>query len=414
MAELRQNTWSLDEWYDQNVAGTSGGYQFGGYQYAQGGSNMRYLLNAPGPSSRRSSPVLVNGGSGEWQFVKYQRGIKKDGSLWAWGNNNNGELGQGQSKNQLDSVSSPIQIGTNTTWKYITGFINNYAIKGDNTLWTWGRGTHGSLGLNQGGSLIRISSPTQIPGSWATISTGDESGFQTTLGTKTDGTLWSWGYGGNGGLGLGNRTQRSSPTQVGTDTSWSTNTSDPAARQTVDVGVGCQFAIKANGTLWSWGSGNQGQLGKGSQPANYNRSSPVQVGTETTWKSIHAQNSATGIRCVFSTKTNGTLYAWGANTHGGLGQNNRTTYSSPKQIPGTTWTSATYGISEKGHFMNIKTDGTYWTWGQNYFGTLGLNQSGYPNQKSRSSPTQVGTDTTWFATGAHSELIWALRHDSGT
>ena len=404
----RTNTWTLDEWYDQAVAGTTGGYRVGYTMWAQGSNALGYLLNLPSPT-KRSSPTQV-GTSTDWKFVKHQTGIKKDGSLWVWGNNNNGELGQGQSKNQLDSVSSPIQIGTATNWSYVTGLNNKFAIKEDGSLWVWGYGNYGALGLNVGGgpgSAVRISSPTQIPGSWATIASGD--GSQHTLGTKTDGTMWGWGYNSPGALGLNDKTNRSSPTQVGTDTTWSTSTTDPAARQTCDVGVGCHFAIKANGSLWSWGFNHNGQLGVGPVPANYNRSSPIQL--PGTYQSIHAQNQGPGIRAVYATKPNGSLYAWGDNAHGNLGHNNRTDYSSPKQIPGTDWTSRTYGIAEKGTFPNIKSDGTYWTWGQNYHGPLGLNQGGYPNQKSRSSPTQVGTDTDWFAAGAVMDtVVWALRN----
>ena len=406
MAELRENTWSLDEWYDQNVAGTTGGYRYGGALWIQGSNNVGRLLNQPS-SLKRSSPTQV-GTSTDWKFWKFKNGIKRDGTLWTYGQASNGQLGQ----NDRTDRSSPIQIGTESTWKFATGINNGWGIKTDGTLWTWGLGTYGSLGLNQGGGSYdrqRVSSPTQVgtDSNWATIANGD--GSQTTLATKTDGTMWVWGDGGNGQLGLNNRTDRSSPTQLGTDTTWSTNTSDPAAMQTCDVGVGCQFAIKADGTMWSWGFNSQGQLGR-SGGANSNYSSPVQI-PGTTWRSVHAQNQGPGKRSVFATKTNGTLYAWGSNSYGQLGQNNRTEYSSPRQIPGTTWTSTSYGLAEKGHSPRLKTDGTYWTWGQNYMGPLGLNQSGYPNQKSRSSPTQVGTDTTWFATGAFSDtLLWALKN----
>ena len=403
MAELRQNTWSLGEWYDQSVAGTTGGYRFGGEMWIQGSNNVGRLLNLPS-ATKRSSPTQV-GTSSDWKFVKFHSGIKRDGSLWSWGQGGNGQLGQ----NDTIDRSSPIQVGTDTNWKFVTGINNGFGIKTDGTLWSWGFGTHGSLGHNQGGPQQRISSPTQVgtDTTWATISNGD--GSQTTLATKTDGTFWAWGSGGNGKLGNSNQISRSSPTQLGTDTTWSTNASDPAAMQTLDVGVGCCFAIKANGTMWSWGYDSAGQLGAGSQPANFNRSSPIQLPGN--YQTIHAQNQGPGIRSVFATKSNGTLYSWGANTFGNLGHNNRTEYASPKQVPGTTWTSTSYGLTEKGHSPRLKSDGTYWTWGQNYMGPLGLNQSGFPNQKSRSSPTQVGTDTDWFATGCFSDsLIWALRN----
>ena len=112
------------------------------------------------------------------------------------------------------------------------------------------------------------SSPIQIPGSWASIT----SGRQNSSGVKTDGTLWSWGYNNYGQLGLGDKTSYSSPVQVGANDTWSTNAFAAGA-------MGYLYNttyLKTNGTLWTWGRNDKGQLGQ-SLPVNSHRSSPVQI-----------------------------------------------------------------------------------------------------------------------------------------
>ena len=141
---------------------------------------------------------------------------------------------------------------------------------------------------------------------------------------KTDGTLWAWGQNQSGIFGTNDTTNRSSPTQVGTDTNWDNINSG---------GYGQCNGVKTDGTLWSWGYGQYGSFGN-SQPGAFRRSSPTQI--PGTW------NQAVTSLWAFTiaTKANGELWAWGRNNDqggGNLGQNDRTTTSSPKQVPGTTW-----------------------------------------------------------------------------
>ena len=191
------------------------------------------------------------------------------------------------------------------------------AIKTDGTLWMWGRQDNGQLGQNQReGSR---SSPVQIPGTtWAKVAQGGEGGA-----IKTDGTLWMWGYNSSGQLGQNNRTYYSSPVQVGSDTTW----------RTIYQKSQTNIATKTDGTLWSWGYAHYGNLGHNEGGSTPLKSSPTQIGSSTDW------SSKTAVKGTWwaALKTDGTLWGCGINPRGNLGQNNRTQYSSPVQIPGTDW-----------------------------------------------------------------------------
>jgi alpha-tubulin suppressor-like RCC1 family protein len=291
--------------------------------------------------------------------------------LWTWGFNLNGQLGL----NDRTDRSSPVQIGSDATWTNLSsgsdvnsGQSSSIAIKTDRTLWTWGRNNNGQLGLND---TIDRSSPVQVGvlTTWNKV-IGDSFIFSF-LSIKTDGTLWSWGRNAYGVLGLNDETDRSSPTQVGTDTNWNN----------ISLGTGCAAVTKTDGTLWTWGNNWQGQSGFEN---NANASSPTQVGSDNDWNLI--TNSST---TTMATKTNGTLWTWGNNYFGQLGLNDKEiNRSSPTQVGSdTNWNS----VSGSGdHHAAIKTDGTLWKWGRNFDGQLGLN-----NIIDKSSPTQVGTDTNW-------------------
>ena len=179
---------------------------------------------------------------------------------------------------------------------------------------------------------------------------------------------FAWGYNGYGQLGQNNITYYSSPVQI-PGTTWSS----------ISGGSQHSLARKTNGTLWAWGRNHRGQLGQ-NNTTSY--SSPVQI-PGTTWSSISGGGESL---CSLATKTDGTLWVWGENQFGELGQNNTIRYSSPVQIPGTTWSSVS---SSSVSSLATKTDGTLWAWGYNYFGNLGQN-----NRVSYSSPIQI-PGTTW-------------------
>jgi alpha-tubulin suppressor-like RCC1 family protein len=320
-----------------------------------------------------SSPVQV-GSLTNWKSVSagfnHTIATKTDGTLWSWGNNNCGQLGLGN----LISRSSPVQVGSRTNWKSVSAgctlfCIHTLATKTDGTLWSWGVGSDGRLGL---GTVINHSSPVQVGSltNWSSVSAG----FNHTIATKTDGTLWSWGLSGfSGTLGLGNLISRSSPVQVGSLTNWSS----------VSAGNNHSLATKTDGTLWSWGTGATGRLGLGTV---INHSSPVQVGSLTNWSSVSGANHSLAI------KTDGTLWSWGTGATGRLGLGTVINHSSPVQVGSlTNWSS----VSGANHSLAIKTDGTLWSWGTGATGRLGLG-----TVINHSSPVQVGSLTNWSSVSA--------------
>jgi len=343
-----------------------------------------------------SSPVQVGSditwkasgsGQNENRFTSSAYGrfaIKEDGTLWSWGGNTDGQLGQ----NNTTSYSSPKQVGSDTTWSSLSGgWKAMAAVKTDGTLWIWGNNGYGELGQN---SQVQYSSPIQIPGTdWSSAS----SGAANFMARKTNGTLWSWGYGTHGRLAQNNNIAHSSPVQI-PGTNWSEQYTMMQTTMT---------AIKTDGTLWAWGRNYEGQLGQNQAHAQRNAaSSPIQVGSGSDWE-ILAKASAHKTRNPIVIKTDGSLWIWGSNEYGQLAQNNRTNYSSPVQVPGTWSTTVKPTGNEYGRsIFVVKSDGSLWSWGRNQSGGLGQNA---PDNSHLSSPVQIPGSSIWgdiSATGVDS------------
>jgi alpha-tubulin suppressor-like RCC1 family protein len=196
--------------------------------------------------------------------------------------------------------------------------------------------------------------------------------------------LYVWGYNNQGQLGTNDLVNRSSPTQVGTDTNWNQVSTDRTH----------SIATKTDGTLWSWGYNGNGQLGLGNT-TNY--SSPKQLGALSTWRKTSADDYHT-----MGITTGGALWGWGYNaSYGALGLDNKTNYSSPKQVGLlTTWSDVSTGLY---YTLAAKTDGTLWSWGINDYGNLGDNTTA-----PKSSPIQIGSLTEWYKVAAGSEHAIAL------
>ncbi|NBP56371.1 hypothetical protein EBU71_07535, partial [bacterium] len=186
--------------------------------------------------------------------------IKSNGTLWGWGYNAYGLLGD----NTTSSRNVPTQIGSDTNWdKIALGDRHTLGIKTDGTLWGWGYNDSGQVGDGTSGTSRLIPTQIGVDTNWKTVTAG----YFHSVGLKTDGTLWSWGYGANGGLGQGNTTTYLSPTQIGSDTDW-----EYLAPESSDH----HHAIKLDGTVYAWGVNSNYQLGDGSSTG---RLSPVQIPT---------------------------------------------------------------------------------------------------------------------------------------
>lgn len=342
--------------------------------------------------------------------------VNQTGQIWTWGKNYSetvtGLLGQGY-KNGGFSVTEPTVI-TDYYWTQIscashrdTFTAKISAITADNKLYSWGANNYGQHGNN---TTIGASAPAQeITGgtTWKKVASGV--GF--TAAIKTDGTLWTWGRNHLGQLGDNTTTDRSSPVQTVTrGTEW----------KDVACGLAHMAAIKTDGTLWLWGNNGvfaydnfnsidcSGCLGDNTV---VNKSSPIQTITRgVNWKQVSCNGSYTA-----AVKTDGTLWLWGPNATGNLGNNTTVGASSPVQTitGGTTWRQVScdsgrgYYSDIRGTTAAVKTDGTLWMWGSNAYGQLGDNTT-----VQRSSPVQtVSGGTNWKKVSNGSSTTAAIKQD---
>jgi len=356
-------------------SGGGGGAVIPGEIYSSGFGGSGGL--GTGNTSSATTPVLV-GTDTDWVSIAYgfQFGlaIKADGGLYVWGEGGKGQLGLGV---KADSVELPLQLGSETDWAEITtGYEHSVAVKSDGTLWAWGEGSSYRTGLN---STADVLVPTQVgtDTNWAEVSAGESHNAA----LKTDGTLWTFGNNGSGECGQGNNTDVQVPTQVGTDTDW--------AR--VDCGQVHTAALKANGSIWTWGNNGNGQLADGNVGVNTN--TPAQVGTDTDWSGLVA-----GMWNTAAIKTNGTLWTCGRSDRGQLGNG---TFSPDLDVLTQAGSDPDWGKIHTGFEANAysatKIDGTLYSWGDNSNGRL-ANGSGSGNVN---TPTLVysGTDTVKIASG---------------
>jgi alpha-tubulin suppressor-like RCC1 family protein len=270
-----------------------------GSLWSWGSNDTGQLGLDSGNNGLRTRPRRVAGA--DWKAVgvgvEFSVALKRNGSLWTWGNNNLGALGQGNSKEEL-RYWRPTRVGKSSDWKAIAvGYDWVLALKRDGSLWAWGGNDLGQLGLGTTDDLAHPT-PTRVGSDldWTAISAGGVPSFA----IKRDGSLWAWGGNGEGQLGLGDTADRSVPTRVGTGSSW----------KAVAAAQAGGLALKRDGSLWAWGENGSGQLGLGDKVI---RKSPTRV-RSSGWAKI-----AAGSDFSLALKANGSFWAWGSDRKDQLG-----------------------------------------------------------------------------------------------
>ncbi len=299
------------------------------------------------------NPVTVLGMSGVIAVgagAQHSLAVKSDGTVWAWGNNFRGQLGNGNYAN----TSTPVQVsgGLSGVIAVAGGYYHSVALENDGTVWAWGYNVYGQLG---DGTNWDRTTPVKILSGARAIAAGSYH----SVALKNDGTVWAWGNNGNGQLGDGTTVNKSSPTQVRLPDG--TPLSDVVAIS-VNNESSASYAVKSDGTVWAWGDNSNGQLGLGY--LNLDRTIPVQVPGL-----VGVTNVAAGSAYTVAVKTNGTVWAWGQNINGQLGDNTTFAKSSPVWVSGISNVTAVAGSSY--HTVAVKTDGSVWSWGYNSNGQLG-------------------------------------------
>ena len=302
------------------------------------------------------------------------------GTLWAWGENDYGQIGD----KTMSDKNTPSQESTGATnWSFIAvGRDHTVALKWDGTLWAWGRNWAGQFGDGSRSSKTTPSQESTGATNWSAIATG----YERTVALKSDGTLWAWGENDYGQLGDGTIVDKFTPTQESTGaTDWSA----------IATGFNHTVALKSDGTLWAWGRNRFGQIGDGSRVTE---TIPTQ---ESTWATNWSAIASGGYHTV-ALKSDGTLWAWGWNTNGQLGDGTKSEKTTPTQesTGATNWSAIASGGY---HTVALKSDGTVWAWGENSFGQLGdgtIADKTIPTQESTKATNWAVIAAGWYHTVA--------------
>jgi alpha-tubulin suppressor-like RCC1 family protein len=313
-------------------------------------------------------------------------GIKQDGTAWCWGNDANGQLGNGTTLTGDQAV--PTLVTGGSTWKGISaGSSHSCGIKSNDSLWCWGSDTNGRLG--NGATTGDQADPSAVNdggATWKAVSAGGDH----TCGIKTNNSLWCWGNDGDGQLGNGASGSQTSPFAVN---------DGGATWKMVSAGSGFTCGLKTNNSLWCWGRDSDEQLADGAGATS--QLSPVAASDGgATWNSVSAGGfTAAGFACGL--KTDNTLWCWGDNLQGQLGDG---TSGTDRNVPtavndgGATWSVVDTG----GHnACAVKSNNSVWCWGDDTDGQVGNGGT----TGDQTSPVAVsGAGAAWKAvnSGAHS------------
>lgn len=326
--------------------------------------------------------------------------LKSDGTVWTWGFNEYGQLGDGTlGVSYSKSIPVPVlnQNGTQFSGAVSSGlgYSHGVALKSDGTVWTWGE--HDSYQRGDGTYLdISRPYPVQVLSGFQTPLTGIAAisvGEDHTMAIKPDGSLWGWGDNGYGQLGIGNVSDKYYATQViNGDTSPFT---DVVA---VEAGKNHTLALKSDGTVWAWGDNSSGQLGDNQNCGSGNCLYPIEVTNGDYSAFTGVVDIAVGYTHSLALKADGTLWAWGDNFNGEVGDGTNSRRYAPVKVTNSDSSDFTgvqdiISTGEYSFSVALKSDGTVWSWGYNGFGQLGDGTT-----TARWNPVQVkNADTSNFA-----------------
>ena len=304
------------------------------------------ILDAAGAVNAAESGV--SGG------IYHSVSLQPNGAVMSWGYNGNGQLGDGSALGTLRAYPGAVTGMSSGVADLAAGVFHNVAVKSDSTVWAWGYNAFGQLGNN---ATVDQNTPVQVGTLTGVIATA--AGYDHTLVLKSDGTVWAWGYNFFGQLGDGSYVDKHAPVQV----SGLTNVVAIAA------GGKRSMALKGDGTVWMWGDVSNVATGGGSASVS---NVPLQMAGIADVIAIAAGGDATtgnNVDVSLALKYDGTVWAWGYNAWGQLGNGTVATSFLPVQVTGLTdmVTIATGG----NHSMAVKSDGTVWAWGLNADGELG-------------------------------------------
>jgi RHS repeat-associated protein len=344
------------------VKGDGTAWAWGDNYYGQVGDGTKY--------NDRTSPVQVSGLAGATAVaggLRHGLATKNDGSLWAWGDNPYGQLGDGTTTQR----TTPVQVsGLGSATSVTAGASHTSAVKSDGTAWGWGYNLYGQVGDGTAGRRL---SPIEVlgPGGAGLLEGVVEvsAGTEHSLALKQDGTVWAWGRNTYGQLGDGTTADRTTPVQV-------SGLTDLVG---VAAGDAHSLALKFDGSVWAWGRNPEGRLGDGTTTQ---RSTPVRVlGPGGSGYLGPVTAIAAGGTHSLARMWDGTVWAWGGNLQGQLGDGTTTGKKTPVQVTGLTGVRAI--SAGRWHSLAAKSDGTAWAWGYNAHYQLGDGTS-----TQRNSPVQ--------------------------
>jgi alpha-tubulin suppressor-like RCC1 family protein len=302
-----------------------------------------------GSKTNSTSPVQITALSGFLQVSAgntHSMGLKSNGTVWTWGDNSLGQLGNSTSGT---ATQSPSRItGLTGLTAVSAGSNHSVALRNDGTVWAWGANYYGALGNGQYSSTANQTA-TQVTG--VSGITAISAGGYHTVALKNDSTVWTWGHNGSGQLGNGTTTNSNTAAMI------------PELSGIIAIAAGGDhtLALKKDGTVWAWGANYSGQLGEGSTQMH---STPFQITGLTGMSSI-----AAGAGFSLALGSDGSVWAWGGNDYGQLGDGTNTAIWAPERIDAL---SQIISLSAGSNFASaIKNDGTVWTWGYNAQGQLG-------------------------------------------